>query len=195
MKTITLLLSVAVLSLARVTSVTDDLSALLNLVTDWSPKDPSWTKNTLACNWAGVTCSSTGAVTGFDTSGRNMTGTLIGSSLPRGLITLILNGNQFSGTPVLTDLPTTLSFMSLYGNQFSGTPILESLPKSLNCDPTKAKVHQCLSGGGPQCSLSLDLTVNNFCGTTLVNILCPCLVADGTCKSGNITFARTCGKL
>jgi len=41
----------------------------------------------------------------------------------------------------------------------------------------------------------LDLRSNLFCNSAQVNIPCAYVHVDGTCRSGSVTFKRTCSVL
>ena len=93
----------------------DDLKNLVFLTYNWTPKDPSWTINTPACQWAGVYCTN-GIVTQLSWYTRGLAGFFNGSNLPTGLQYGFFQYNRFTGNPILNSLPATLQYLSLHDN-------------------------------------------------------------------------------
>lgn len=111
-------------------SPNDDLNKMLLLTDGWPNKDPSWTNQTPACQWANVSCTN-GIVTELDWKSRGLEGFFNGSNLPTGLKYGYFDSNKFEGSPILTSLPVALLMLTLGGNLFIGTPDLGSLPGTL----------------------------------------------------------------
>ena len=125
---VTALVSVVFLVVVVVTSpvAASDLDALVSLTSGITPKDPSWSITTPACQWKNVVCDATGRVTEILWQNMGLSGFANLTVLPAGLTVLVLsqtgnqNGNQLTGTPDLADLPQGLQEMHLSNNNFSG---------------------------------------------------------------------------
>jgi len=109
-------------------SQNDDQTKMLLLISSWTPKDPSWTNQTPACQWAGVNCTN-GYVTGLDWDNRGLRGFFNGSNLPTGLQYGYFNNNLyyhgFTGTPILNSLPAGLQTLDIRNNYFCGSSVVD----------------------------------------------------------------------
>jgi len=181
MKSVLLLCAAMIIVPSSCYALSDDLSAMLSFIADWTPKDPSWTEAVPVCSWVGVKCSPNGTVTVFDVGNRAMTGTFNGSRLPANIKTLYLDYNRFTGTPILGGLLAALTFVDLSNNDFNGPLDLSGIPRSL--------WDYCLYVSSP----TLILSRNQFCGSTNVSMPCACAVSDGKCNyTANILHFAPC---
>ena len=185
----------------------DDLDAMVAFVASFNSScvDPSWSRSTPVCSWAGVVCTADRVTTfGFSSSctgflhlhllppklqnltlDYNMfTGPITLTSLPPGLEVLSIQLNALTGSLNLTALPSTLVTLELADNQFEGGVVFSRLPPDL----------QKLDLGGNQLSGPMDLSHlpksltalnlpgNNFCGSGSHNLPCADLWLPGPCS-------------
>jgi hypothetical protein len=184
-----------------------DLEAMLSFVSYFNSScvDPSWTKATPVCQWAGVACSS-GRVTTFGYSNQcggllhlhllppklqnlslgynSFTGPVDLAACPPGLQVLSLELNFLTGTLNLTALPASLQTLSLADNQLEGGVRLSRLPPQLQVlDLSGNQLSGPLDLAHLPSSLAhVDLPGNNFCGTGGHSIPCANLWLPGECS-------------
>ena len=175
---------------------------LARLIRDMEGTHPSWTIETPACDWDGVTCDDKGevnevnwhhkVVTGTihlsylpshvtlfsvaqDKEAKGCTGEVSWEELPSKLEYLCLSGNQFSGAVDLTVLPDTLQSLYLNKNKFSGSISLTHLHATMR---TLTLDHNALDGSLdltslPESMTYLTLNHNKFTGSICLDLLPP----------------------
>ncbi|MCO5596079.1 hypothetical protein L7F22_050137 [Adiantum nelumboides] len=121
-------MAVAVLMNGQAKALSSDGAALLELKTNM--KDPfghlsDWlASDSFPCTWTGVTCNTSGTVTGLDISQRNLSGTLSASALRKlpALSSFNICCNSLSGplpSPLFTSMPA-LTVLDVSRNYFIG---------------------------------------------------------------------------
>jgi len=87
---------------------------------DWTQKD-GWNEAASVCDWFGITCDSSGAITEISLDNNMLQGTLIDDiwTLPK-LVTLSLGKNQIVGTLPAKLFSNSLVFLNLHENNLSG---------------------------------------------------------------------------
>ena len=130
---------------AAAQAMSGDHSAMLRLVSDWNPKDLSWTAVNAVCNWAGVNCT-VGRVVQFIWNQMACSGTVNLTGLPTGMTYLDLGENSFSGPVDLSSLPAGMTTLYLYNNDFCGSTGID-----IPCDWVELDNNCTCAGAAVQC--------------------------------------------
>ena len=162
---------------------------LIRLIQGVKNPDPSWTPDTPACDWVGVSCNDAEKVRAIRWEWmQSLYGTLSLRYLPVSLVSFsvdrtfnLAHENKLSGEIELTSLPAGLTDFNLSENRFNGSVDLTSLPENLT--------HLYLNGNDLCGEVCLDylplklqhlsLSKNHFTGTPILTKLPPALVSLG----------------